>query len=74
MELQDLKLCIHTLQENGDLIILGMNLNDPIQRHDHTEIVLDGIYLYEAIISKHTGRNPLIKTSINESYYPIDGM
>ena len=40
MELQDLKLCIHTLQENGDLIILGMNLNDPIQRHYHTEIVL----------------------------------
>ena len=29
------KLYIQTLQENWDLIILGIYLNDPIQRHDH---------------------------------------
>ena len=32
----DLKKCTQDRQEQGDLIIIGMDLNDPVQRHDHT--------------------------------------
>ena len=51
--MQYLKLYIQTLQENGNPIILGMNLTNLIQRHDHT-IFFDEIYLHEVIISTHT--------------------
>ena len=33
----DLKKCIQDRQEQGHLIIIGMDLNDPVQQYDHTQ-------------------------------------
>ena len=51
----DLKLYINIFRENGDLIILGMNLNDPIQSHDH-KTFFDEFFLHDAIILINVGK------------------
>ena len=34
----DLKQCIQDRQTQGDLVIIGMDLNDPVQQYDHTQL------------------------------------
>ena len=65
-----LKICIHTLQKNEDLIILRMDFNNPIERHNHT-VFFDEVFLHEMIISIHIGNSPPSTNLMNESYYTI---
>ena len=67
----DLKDCIQTHQEQGDIIILGMKLNDPVQRYDITKY-FEELYTKEAILSIHRGHEPPATNILNESQYTID--
>ena len=68
-----LKRFIQDRQEQGDLIIIGMNLNDPVQQHDHTQFFGE-LYMKKIILTIHSGTSPLAANKQNESNYPIDGI
>ena len=55
--LVDLKDSIQTHEEQGDMIILGMDLNDPAQRYDITKY-FDELHMKEIIQSLHRGQRP----------------
>ena len=69
----DLKKYIQGRQEQGDLIIIGMDLNDPVQRHDHTKF-FEELHMKEAILTIHSGSSPLVTNIRNRPNYPIDGI
>ena len=71
--IQYLKLYIQTIQANLDLIILWLNLNGTIQRHNH-KVIIGEIYFYEVIISINTGTSLPVTNWINKSHYPINSM
>ena len=62
--------CTQDRQEQGDLIIIGMDLNDPVQRHDHTHF-FEELHMKEEILTIHSGTSPPVTNIRNESNYPI---
>ena len=61
-----LKQCIQNRQAQGDLIILGMDLNDLVQQYDHTQF-FDKLHMKEAILTIYSGSTPSSKTIRNAS-------
>ena len=50
-----------------------MDLNDPVQRHDHTQFFGE-LHMKEAILVINSGTYPSDTNIQNESNYPIDGI
>ena len=50
-----------------------MDLNDPAQLHDHTQL-FGKLYMKEAMFTIHSGSSPPATNIRNESNYPIDGI
>ena len=69
--LSNLKDSIHAHQEKGDRIILRMDLNDPVQRHD-IRFFFDELNMKEAILSTYREQNPPATNILKESQYSID--
>ena len=69
----DLEKCTQDRQEQGDLIIIGIDLNDPVQRHDHTQF-LGELHMKETMLTIHSGSSPPATNIRNESNCPIDGI
>ena len=69
----DLKQCIQDRQAQGDLIVIGMDLNDPVQQYNHTQF-FEELNMKEAILTIHSGSSPPSTTIRNESNTPIDGI
>ena len=67
------KECIQKKQEKGDLIIIGMDLNDPVQHYGRTHF-FEELHMKEAILTTHTGTPPPTTNILNELNYPIDGI
>ena len=59
-------------QRQGDMIILGMDLNDPAQRYDITKY-FEGLNMKEAIQLMNRGQRPPATNIWNDSHYPIVG-
>ena len=55
------------------MIIIGIDLNDPVQRHDHTQYIGE-LYMKEAILTIHPGTSHPVTNIRNASNYPIDGI
>ena len=68
--LSDLKDCIQERQKQGDLIIIWMNLNNPVQWYNHTKR-LGKLHMKETILTTYIGTPPLATNILNESNYPI---
>ena len=69
----DLKDSIQTHQEQGDMIILGMDLNDSAQRYNITKY-FDELHMKKLIQSIYRGQRPPATHILNESQYPMDGI
>ena len=69
----DLKMCIHTIQKKGDMVLLCMDLNDPVQRHDH-KTYFEELNMKEIMLSTHSGKIILVTNLLNESKYQVDGL
>ena len=55
------------------MFILGVDLNDLVQRHNVT-FFFDELNMKEVILSIHRGQNPLTVHILNEPYYLFDGI
>ena len=60
-------------KKKGDLIIIGMDLNDPVQYYGRTNF-FEELHIKEAILTTHTGIPPPTTNILNELNYPIDGI
>ena len=61
------------MQEQGDLFIIGIDLNDPVQRHDHTQFFGE-LHMKEVILTINSETFPPTTNIRNVSNYPIDGI
>ena len=71
--LVDLEECIQKHKEQGYMIILGMELNDPDQRYGITKY-FEEMNMKRTIQSIHCGQRPPTTNILNNSHYPIDGI
>ena len=71
--LLDLRKSIEKIQVNGDVVFVGMDLNDPIERHDFHKFFAE-LNMHEAILVTHTKTRPPATNILNLANYPIDGL
>jgi hypothetical protein len=71
--LRDLATFVVKQQEKGDIIIIGMDVNEDV-RSRHLKAYFDKIYMHEAILSSHPRLSPPATCIKNESRTPIDSI
>ena len=55
------------------MIIIERDLNDSVQRHDHTQFFRE-LHMKEAILMIHSGTSLPVTTIRNKLKYPLDGI
>ena len=72
--LLDLRKSIAKIQSTGDVVFVGMDLNDPIERHNFQKFFAE-LNMHEAILFTHQKTiPPPAKNILNLETYPIDGL
>ena len=70
--LQDLRVCIENIQFKGDLILIGMDMNDLIERYDF-QVYFAEPNIHEAILATHRRTSKLVIHIFTLENYSIDG-
>ena len=71
--LLDLRKSIEKIQAKGDVVFVGMDLNDPIERHDFQKFFAE-LNMHEAILVTHPKTSPPATNILNLANYSIDGL
>jgi hypothetical protein len=71
--LTDLAVFIQTQQAKGDIIILGMDINEDVRSRKLKKYFAD-LHMHEVILSRHARLSPPATCIKNDSRIPIDGI
>ena len=71
--LLDLRKCIENIQSKGDLVFVGMDLNDQIEIHDFQKYFTE-LKMHEVILTAYLKTRPPATNILNLANYSMDGL